>query len=59
MEGDSQAVLNSLTEYDSQDASKHGRSAGDRTYSRKGTISRLKVNFFDNMAAPVPEIMDD
>jgi hypothetical protein len=33
MEAESQAVLNSLTEHDFQDAFKNGRSAGDGVYT--------------------------
>jgi hypothetical protein len=41
MEAESQAVLNSLTEHDFQDAFKNGRSAGNGAYARKGTTSRV------------------
>jgi hypothetical protein len=51
IEAESQAVLNSLTEHDFQDAFKNGRSAGNGAYALKETISRV-------MAATVPEIMD-
>jgi hypothetical protein len=60
MEAESQAVLNSLTEHDFQDAF-YGRSVGNGAYAQKGTTSRVmvarrpKVN---QLAAPVPEIMD-
>jgi hypothetical protein len=46
-----QAVLNTLTEHDFQDAFEKGRSAGNGAYVRKGTTSRVmvanspKVNF--------------
>jgi hypothetical protein len=49
---DSQAVLNTLTEHDFQDAFENGRSVGNGAYSRKGTASRVmvagrpKVRFF-------------
>jgi hypothetical protein len=43
VEAESQAVLNSLTEHDFQDAFKHGRSAGNGAYTRKGTTSTVKV----------------
>jgi hypothetical protein len=52
IEAESQAVLNTLTEHDFQDAFKSDRSAGDCTYAQKGTTSRamvfsmLKVNLF-------------
>jgi hypothetical protein len=63
MEAESQAVLNSLTEHDFQNAIKDGRSAGNGAYARKGTTSRVMVACrpklaFDQMAARVPEIMD-
>jgi hypothetical protein len=63
MEAESQAVLNTLTEHEFQDAFKNGRSAGNGTYGRKGTTSRVMVASrpkvsFDQMAAPVLEIMD-
>jgi hypothetical protein len=47
-----QAVLNSLTEHDFQDAFKNCRSSGNGKYTRKGTTSRVmvvsrpKVNFW-------------
>jgi hypothetical protein len=50
IEENSQAALNTLTEQGFQDAFKIGRSAGNCTYSRKGTASivivanRLKVS---------------
>jgi hypothetical protein len=54
-------VLNTLTEHDFQDALKNGRSAGNGAYIPKGkrvmVASTKKV--FDQMAPPVPEIMDD
>jgi hypothetical protein len=63
IEAESQAVLNSLTEHGFQDTFKNGRSAGNGEYALKGTTSRVivaskpKVNF-DQIAVPVPEIMD-
>jgi hypothetical protein len=54
-------VLNTLTEHDFQDAFKNDRSAGNGTYTWKGTTSRWSVGIklvFDQMAVPVPEIMD-
>jgi hypothetical protein len=42
-EAESQAVLNSLTEYDFQDAFKNGRSAGSGAQAWKGTSSRAMV----------------
>jgi hypothetical protein len=62
-EAESQAVLNSLTEHDYQDAIKDGRNAGNGAYARKGTASRVMVAcspklVFDQMSAPVTEIMD-
>jgi hypothetical protein len=43
MEAESQAVLNSLTEHDFQDAFKNDRSAGNGAYALKGTTSRVMV----------------
>jgi hypothetical protein len=42
---------------------KSGRSAGNGAHTKKGTTSRVMVTsspkiIFDQMAAPVPEIMD-
>jgi hypothetical protein len=51
IEAESQAVLNTLTEHDFQNASKNDRSAGNGAYARTGTTSRVmvaskpKVNF--------------
>jgi hypothetical protein len=60
---ESQAVLNTLTEYDFQDAHKSGRNARNSAYAQKGTTSRVMVAnspnaSFSQVAAPVPEIMD-
>jgi hypothetical protein len=41
MEAESQAMLNTLTDDDFQDAFKNGSSAGNGSYSRKGTASRV------------------
>jgi hypothetical protein len=41
---ESQVVLNTLTEYDFQDAFKDGRSAGNGPYARKGTTWRVMVS---------------
>jgi hypothetical protein len=41
IEEDSQAVLNTLTEHDFQDAFKKGRSSGNGAYACKGTTSRV------------------
>jgi hypothetical protein len=38
IEAESQAVLNTLTEHDFQDAIKNGRSAGNGAYALKGSI---------------------
>jgi hypothetical protein len=38
-----QVVLNTLTEHDFQDVFKNGRHAGNGTYARKGTTSRVMV----------------
>jgi hypothetical protein len=43
MEAELQAMLNTLTEYDFQDAFKNGRSAGNGAYMRKGNTSRVMV----------------
>jgi hypothetical protein len=43
MEAEFQAVLNSLTGHDFQDAFKNGRSAGNCAYAQKVTISRVIV----------------
>jgi hypothetical protein len=40
IEGESQAVLNTFTEHDFQDAFKNGRSAGNGAYEQKGTASK-------------------
>jgi hypothetical protein len=40
IETESQAVLNTLTEHDFQDAFKNGRSSGNGAYTQKGTTSR-------------------
>jgi hypothetical protein len=63
IEAESQAVLNTLTEHDFQDAFKNGRSTGNCAYAQKGTTSRVMVVssatlIFEQMAAPVPKIMD-
>jgi hypothetical protein len=56
--------LNTLTEQNFQDAVKNGTSSGNGAYVQKETTSRVmaanmpKVSF-DQMAAPVPEFMDD
>jgi hypothetical protein len=42
-EAESQAVLNTHTEHDFEDAFKHGRSAGSGAYVLKGTTSRVMV----------------
>jgi hypothetical protein len=38
IEAESQAVMNTLTEHDFQDAFKDGRSAGNDAYARKGPL---------------------
>jgi hypothetical protein len=43
IEAETQAVLNTLTEHDFQDAFKNGRSAGNGAYTQKETISRVMV----------------
>jgi hypothetical protein len=63
IEAESQAVLNTLTEHNFQDAVKNDRSTGNGAYVWKGTTSRVMVGLvgpklvFYQMAAPVPEIM--
>jgi hypothetical protein len=63
IEVESQAVRNTLTEHNFQDAFKNGRNPGNGAYMRKGTTSRAMVTNrskvgFDQLAAPVQEIMD-
>jgi hypothetical protein len=43
MEAESQTVLNTLTELDSQDAFKNGSSVGNCAYALNGTTSRVMV----------------
>jgi hypothetical protein len=43
IEAESQAVLNTFTEHDLQNAFRKGRSSGNGSYARKGTISRVLV----------------
>jgi hypothetical protein len=43
IEAESQAVLNTLTEHDFQDAFKNGRSAGNYKYASEGTTWRVIV----------------
>jgi hypothetical protein len=43
IEADSQAVPNTLTEHDSQDAFINGRRTGNSAYVRKGTTLRVMV----------------
>jgi hypothetical protein len=43
IETEPQAVLNTLTEHDFQDAFKNGRSTGNSAYSWKGTTFRVMV----------------
>jgi hypothetical protein len=43
VEAKSQAVLNTLTEHDFQNAFENGKSAGNGAYARKGTASRVMV----------------
>jgi hypothetical protein len=43
IEAELQAVLNTLTEHDFQDAFKNGRNAGNDAYAQKGTTSRVVV----------------
>jgi hypothetical protein len=59
IEEESQAMLNTITEHDFQDAFKNGRSTGNGAYERKWTISsvmvvsRLKVSFWpDGSTSP-------
>jgi hypothetical protein len=44
MEAEWQAVLNTLTYHDFQDAFKYGRSAMNGSYAREGTASRVMVS---------------
>jgi hypothetical protein len=64
IEAESQAVLNTLTEHDFQDAFTNGGSAGNGAYERMGTAWRVMVAsrpkiIFGEMITPVPEIIDD
>jgi hypothetical protein len=43
IEAESQAVLNTLTDHDFQDAFKNSRSVGSSAYALKGTTSRVMV----------------
>jgi hypothetical protein len=43
IEAESQAVLNTITEHDFQDAGQNGRNAGNGAYAKKGTILWLMV----------------
>jgi hypothetical protein len=43
MAAESQAVLNTLTEQEFQDAFKNGSSAGNGRYERKGSTSRVMM----------------
>jgi hypothetical protein len=64
IEAESQAVLNTLTEHYFPDAfKKNGKSARYNAYAPKGTTLKVTVATkpkvsFDQMAAPVSEIMD-
>jgi hypothetical protein len=64
IETEPQTVLNTPTEHDFQDAIKKWQKSGKRCiraegdYSRAMVASRPKDSFFDQMAAPVQEIMD-
>jgi hypothetical protein len=64
IEAESQAVLNTLKEKESQDAfKKNGRRAGNCIYAWEGTTSWMKVASrpkvsFCHTAAPVLKIMD-
>jgi hypothetical protein len=55
IEAESQVVLNTLTEYDFQDAFKKWQKSRERCICMEGNCFEV----FDQMAAPVPEIMDD
>jgi hypothetical protein len=63
IEAELQAMLNTLTEHNFQDAFKNGRSSGNTVYVRNVTTSRVwgpvgPKLVLDQMAAPVAEIMD-
>jgi hypothetical protein len=63
IEAELQAVFNTLTEHDFQDAFKDWQKRWNGSYTRKGTTSRAMVANrpkldFDQMAAPFPEVMD-
>jgi hypothetical protein len=63
IETESQAVLNTLTVHDFQDAFKKWQNRWERCIRTDGSTTRVmvasrpKINF-DQMTAPVPEIMD-
>jgi hypothetical protein len=62
IDAESQAVLNTVTEYDLRMHLEIGRSTGSGTYTQKGTTLRVTVASrpnvsYDQMAAPVPEIV--
>jgi hypothetical protein len=61
IEAELQAVPNTLTEHNFQNAFKSGRNSGNSACSWKETTSRVMVSsrpkVFDQMAPPVPEIL--
>jgi hypothetical protein len=62
VEAESQAVLNTLTEHDFQDAFKKCQKHWERCILAEGVASNPSKPVslvFDQMTAPVPEIMDD
>jgi hypothetical protein len=63
MDAESQVMMNAPIEHNFQDAFTKGRSAENGVYAWKGTTSRVMVASrpkvsFDQMMAPVPEMMD-
>jgi hypothetical protein len=63
IEVESQAVLNTLTEQNFQDAFRNGRSCGNGAYARKGTTSNVMVASMSKVSfcqddSTIPEIMD-
>jgi hypothetical protein len=65
IEAESQAVLNTFTEHDFQDAFKEWQKCWESVHTRGRRLLQGRLwpagpkLVFDQMAAPVPEIMDD
>jgi hypothetical protein len=56
IETESQAVLNTLTEHDFQDAFKNGRRAGNGAFTRKMTTWRVMVASSHQAATPIRKL---